>query len=69
MVKILWDNGTGCLPEVEPEEALERWGLDAMAVFMDDDTREAVHNSIAPCSELEFLRGYLDAAPADLIIG
>lgn len=53
----------------EPEEALEAIDLDTMAVYMDDDTREAVAYELAPCSDIEFLRRYLELAPDDLIIG
>lgn len=34
-----------------------------------DDTREAVHNELAPCSDIEFLERYLELAPDDLIVG
>lgn len=52
-----------------PAEALEEISIDTMAEYMDDDTREAVHNELAPCSDLEFLTRYLELAPDDLIIG
>ena len=42
---------------------------DTVTQAMDDDTREAVHNEIAPCTEAEFLAAYLDRAADDLIIG
>ena len=54
---------------ITPAAALEEISLDTMAVYMDDDTREAVHNEIAPCTDLEFLERYLEIAPDDLIIG
>ena len=52
-----------------PAAALEEISLDTMAEYMDDDTREAVHNELAPCTDLEFLERYLEIAPDDLIIG
>jgi hypothetical protein len=42
---------------------------DAVVSMMDDDTREAVHAEIAPCTELEFLAAYLERATDDLIVG
>lgn len=50
-------------------EALEEISLDTMAEYMDSDTREAVHNELAPCSDIEFLERYLEIAPDDLIVG
>lgn len=52
-----------------PAEALEEISIDTMAEYMDDDAREAVHNELAPCSDLEFLTRYLELAPDDLVIG
>lgn len=52
-----------------PEEALEALGLDVLAHYMDDNTREALHYALAPCTDLEFLRGYLELAPCDLVVG
>ena len=52
-----------------PAEALEEISLDTMAEYMDNDTREAGHNELAPCSEIEFLERYLEIAPDDLIVG
>lgn len=37
--------------------------LDAIAVIMDDDIREEVHNSMAPCHPGEFLTAYLERDP------
>lgn len=54
---------------ITPEEALEAVSLDTMAVYMDDDTRETVHDELAPCSDIDFLARYLELAPDDLIIG
>ena len=52
-----------------PSMALEEVSLDTMANYMDDSTREAVHAELAPCSDIEFLKRYLEIAPDDLIIG
>ena len=52
-----------------PAEALEEISLDTMAEYMDNDTLEAVHNELAPCSDIEFLERYLELAPDDLIVG
>lgn len=60
------DNG---MHWVEPEEALAEMNMDTIANYMDDDTREAVAREYAPCSDLEFLTHYLEAAPDDLIVG
>ena len=65
MKKISIDNGSRW---VEPEEALKSVGLDALAVFMDFDTIEAVHAE-GPESDLAFLTRYLGLAPDDLIFG
>ena len=65
MKKISIDNGSRW---VEPEEALKGVGLDALAVFMDFDTIEAVHAE-GPESDLAFLTRYLELAPDDLIFG
>lgn len=40
---------------------LEHW--EAIASYMDDETREAVHGDRAPCTEIEFLREYLERDP------
>ena len=66
MKKISIDNGT---TYIEPAEALEAIGMDAIVNVMDDDLRESVHADLAPCSDLEFLTAYLDRAEEDLIIG
>ena len=66
MKQISIDNGAHY---IDPADALEEISLDVMAQYMDDDTREAVHDEIAPCTDLEFLTRYLEIAPDDLIIG
>lgn len=42
---------------------------DAVTEFMDPETRERVHMELAPCTDLAFLRRYLELAPEDLTIG
>ena len=66
MAYISIDNGHSY---VTASEALEAISLDTMTNYMDDDTREAVHNEIAPCADIEFLTRYLELAPDDLVIG
>lgn len=66
MKQISIDNGA---TYTTPTEALEAVSIDTMAEYMDDDTREAVHSELAPCSDIEFLTRYLELAPDDLIIG
>jgi len=41
---------------------------DVIVAYMDDNTREAVHAELAPCSKRDFLRRYLELAADDLII-
>jgi len=58
------DNGrTTCTPE----EAVASVAWDVIVNAMNDDTREETHMSIAPCSEVEFLRAYLTRG--SLVIG
>lgn len=66
MKRISVDNGHSF---VSIEEALSEISIDTMAVYMDDDTREAVAFELAPCSDHSFLRRYLEIAPFDLVIG
>jgi hypothetical protein len=66
MKQISIDNGHSY---VTPAEAIEAMSWDVIVNMMDDDTREAVHNEIAPCTEIEFLVRYLEIAPDDLVIG
>lgn len=65
MKRISIDNGNRF---VDPVEALQSVSLDTLATYMDDDTREAVHAELAPCTDLEFLCRYLQLADDDLII-
>lgn len=66
MARISIDNGT---TYISPAEALESVTLDQLVEYMDDETREAVHAELAPCTDEEFLRRYLEIAADDLIIG
>lgn len=66
MKEISIDNGYHF---VTAEEALQAFDLDTIAMYMDDDTREAVAFELAPCTDLEFLTRYLELADDDLIIG
>lgn len=50
-------------------EIIKRGLWETVVEFMDDETREAVHSELAPCTNLAFLRRYLELAPEDLIIG
>lgn len=34
--------------------------MDAIAVLMDDETREKVHHELAPCEPIEFLKRYCE---------
>lgn len=66
MKRISINNGnTYCTPA----EALGAISIDTMAEYMDDETRKAVHNELAPCTDVEFLIRYLELAPDNLIIG
>lgn len=66
MARISIDNGATW---TTPSDALEAVSIQTMAEYMDDDTRETVHAELAPCADTDFLRRYLELAPADLIIG
>jgi len=64
--RISIDNGGSF---ISPEEALERFSLEIIAQYMDDDDRERTHLEKAPCADLEFLTHYLEIAKDDIIIG
>jgi len=66
MKHISIDNGNSW---TTPEAAIATLGLDEIVNYMDDDIREATHNAVAPCTEVEFLTAYLERATDDLIIG
>ena len=65
------DNGAHYDSDVDylMQEIEENHLWDALVNVMDDDTRELVHEAVAPCSDKEFLRAYLLLAPSDLVIG
>lgn len=66
MARISIDNGAHF---VDVDEAISGADWDVIENLMDDDTREAVHFELAPCTNEEFLRRYLELAENDLIIG
>lgn len=37
--------------------------MTAIANLMDDDLREQVHRELAPCTDMEFLRRYVELDP------
>lgn len=64
--RISVDNGANYCTVMEAIAA-QPW--EEIVSCMDDETREAVHAEIAPCSNEEFLSEYLCRAEHDLIIG
>lgn len=38
--------------------------MDVIANYMDDEIREQVHGEIAPCTDEEFLKRYVELDPA-----
>jgi hypothetical protein len=66
MKHISIDNGNSY---TTPAKAIKAVGFDTIVNMMDDDTREAVHNDCAPCTDAAFLREYLKRAKDNLIIG
>ena len=70
MARISLDNGHTYMTAQEATPEIDEHGIcDAIVNMMDDDTREAVHAAVAPCSNAEFLAAYLANADYDLIIG
>lgn len=66
------DNGATYIAadeDAELQTAIDKVGWDEIVSFMDDDAREKAHGDVAPCTELEFLKHYLEIAPCDLVIG
>ena len=53
----------------EETDSIDQKLMDAIATYMDDETREQVHLELAPCSPKEFLKRYLelDADFAELL--
>lgn len=52
-----------------PEEAIEAVPWDTIVSAMIDQYREYTHSEMAPCSDLDFLKFYLEIAPENIIIG
>lgn len=70
MTHISLNNGRSYMTAQEAMPEITSRNLwDAVISMMDADTRETVHNEIAPCTELEFLGRYLELASNDLVIG
>ena len=68
--EISLNNGTTWITADEAMPEIIKRGLWGTVVeFMDDETRERVHAELASCTNLAFLRRYLELAPEDLIIG
>ena len=53
----------------EPEEAIATVSWDIIVRSMRKELRELIHIELFPCSEICFLRNYLDLAEENLIIG
>lgn len=69
MALISIDNGRNFLSAEEAiPEIMERNLWEAVVNIMDDDTREAVHAELAPCSEAEFLARYLELSEEDIVL-
>ena len=70
MARISLDNGHTYITAQEAMPEITDNNLwDTVTQAMDDDTREAVHAAVAPCTVAEFLAAYLTRATDDLIIG
>ena len=68
--EISLNNGSSYMSAEDAMPEIIKRGLwETVVEFMDDETREAVHSELAPCTNLAFLRRYLELAPEDLIIG
>lgn len=68
--EISLDNGMTYMTAEEAMAEINARNLwDVVVQMMDDETRERVHNDLAPCTDAEFLARYLEIAPEDLIIG
>lgn len=73
------DNGASYIAadeDAELQAAIDKVGWGEIVSFMDDDARVKVHydvtpfmDDVAPCTDLEFLKHYLEIAPCDLVIG
>lgn len=70
MARISIDNGNTFLSAYEAIDSIISMGIwESIVEMMDDDIREKVHAELAPCTEEEFLRRYLEISNEDLIIG
>lgn len=69
--KISLDNGNSYISIDElsdyKDEIIEKW--EVIEMYMDSETMNVVAYEIAPCSELEFLKLYLQKATTDITIG
>lgn len=66
------DNGTTYIAadeDAELQAAIDKVGWDEIVSFMDADARDKANYDVAPCTELEYLKHYLEIAPCDLVIG
>lgn len=69
-MQISLNNGYTFMDADEAIEEIEERGLwDMVVETMSPEIRERVHGELAPCSNLAFLRRYLELAAEDLIIG
>ena len=69
-MQISLNNGYTFMDADEAIEKIEEQDLWQVVVeTMDPEVRERVHGELAPCSNLAFLRRYLELATEDLIIG
>lgn len=69
-MQISLNNGCSYVDAFEAMPEIERRKLwPSVVAVMDAETREAVCNEIAPCTDAEFLQRYLEIAPCDLIVG
>ena len=65
--RISIDNGATF---IEPEEALDRMPYAQIENFMDEEVvAEILREPLAPCTQIKFLKRYLELAKADLIVG
>ena len=68
--QISLNNGYTFMDADEAIEKIQEQDLWQVVVeTMDPEVRERVHGELAPCSNLAFLRRYLELAAEDLIIG
>lgn len=66
------DNGMTHIAADEDDElqaAIDKVGWGEIVSFMDADARYKASYDVAPCTDLEFLKYYLEIAPYDLVIG